>query len=106
MRKPTEAAGPSDAAREGVVRQAEWAAAVWRASKAGYGPSGDRRLSSGLGRKWPHGKTMGRGSSRPSGRKEEGGGILFFFQLLFKAILKARIQIKFKLEFKSNHSKN
>ena len=29
----------------------------------GYGPSGDRRLSSGLGRKWPRGKTMGRGSS-------------------------------------------
>ena len=38
MREPTEAAGPSDAAREGVGRQAEWAAAVWRASNARLWP--------------------------------------------------------------------
>jgi hypothetical protein len=48
---------------------------------------------------------MGRGSSRPSARK--GGVILYFLSNFFpKQFLKARIQIDFKLEFKSNHSKN
>jgi len=49
---------------------------------------------------------MGREAAglRAEKRKEE--GFHSFFQFLSKAILNAKIQIKFKLEFKSDHSKN
>jgi len=52
----------------------------------GFGPSGNKELHSGLEKGMGRtGKTMGRDSSRPSGRKEEGGGIPFFFPISFQS---------------------
>jgi len=65
------------------------------------GRAEQREAQAGVGKRW----AAAAAGLRAEKRKEEGFYSLFF-QFLSKAILKARIQIEFKLEFKSNHSKN
>ena len=94
-------------------RQRSWAARVGP-GELGFGPISEER---GAALEWPNGAQRGE-KRRPAwekdgpqqqqafGPKRIRRSDSIFFQFLSKAILNAKIQIKFKLEFKSNHSKN
>ena len=80
----------------------------WRQRSWAGGSSAGPRVSPGRKGKQRPGKKMGRAERNGAGQKQrkEKEFVLFFFLISFQSNFEDKIQIKFKFEFKSTHSKN